>query len=111
MEILEDKKGNIVVLGIIGRLDSITSHDLESKIIGMIDDGVKRFIVDCSILDYISSSGLKVLLLGAKKLKNVGGEVVLTSLKGQIKEVFDCTGFTSIFKIFNSNEEAINTFK
>ncbi len=111
MNITEHKKGGIVILSLNGRLDSNTSAELESKILGIIDDGEKRIIVDCLNLDYISSRGLRVFLLGAKKLKNVGGEVVLTSLKDQIKEVFDCTGFTSIFKIFNSNEEAINTFK
>jgi len=94
VKITESKKENIFILGLKGRLDSTTSDDLESKILGLADEGEKRFTIDCSNLDYISSSGLKVLLLGAEKLKNVGVEIVIFSLKDNIKEVFDCAGFS-----------------
>ncbi len=108
MEIAENRNENIVILSLVGRLDSNTSDDLESRILSRIDEGERKFIIDCSYLDYISSSGLRVLLLGAKKLNNIGGHILLSSLQAQIKQVFECAGFTSLFKMFNSKEEAIN---
>jgi len=58
-------------------------------------------------LDFISSSGLRVLLTAGKQLKSVNGKMVLCSLKDHVKEVFDVAGFTMLFNMFSSQEEAI----
>ena len=110
MNIVENKNGNIIILAPEGRLDTTTSGDLEKKILSLIEDGEKQFILDFRNLIYISSNGLRVLLLGAKKLKGEGGAIVLCSMKEQIKEVFDCAGFSSIFKIYSTDTEALEAF-
>jgi anti-anti-sigma factor len=111
LEITEHKRGDVVILGLRGKLDSSTSVRLEEKLLALIDGGVKQLIVDFSQLDYISSSGLRVLLIAAKRLKSADRKIVLSSMKDQIKEVFDIAGFSSIFPIFHSQEEAINSFQ
>jgi len=111
MEIREDKRGDIVIVGLKGRLDASTSNRLEERLLALIDGGEKRFVIDFSQLDYISSSGLRVLLMAAKRLRDANGKIVLSSLKDHIKEVFDIAGFSSIFPIFHSQEEAINGFQ
>ncbi len=110
MNIKEDKQGKAIILTIEGRLDSSTSSTLEKKLISMIEDGGKDIILDFTDMDYISSAGLRVLLMAAKMVGKVGGRVVLAALSSNVKEVFDIAGFTNIFTIFASLEEAINAF-
>ncbi|TSA24739.1 anti-sigma factor antagonist [bacterium] len=107
MEIKQDKHGDIAVLNLIGRLDANTSGELESVLIPMIDGGEKKLILDFSALDYISSAGLRLLLLSAKKLRNNKGEIVLCSMKDFINEIFEISGFTPIFTIVDSKEDAL----
>ncbi len=107
MEIQEDKRGDITVLSLAGRLDTNTSGSLEQKLIEALDDGVTKFIVDFTQLDYISSIGLRVLLMAAKKLKELNGVLVLSSLSAHVREVFDIAGFTPIFTLASSLDEAV----
>jgi anti-sigma B factor antagonist len=110
MEITKEKRGNVVLLEVKGRLDTSTSKTLEETLFACIDEGEKQFALGCSQLDYISSAGLRVLLLAAKRLKNVNGKIVLYALKAHVKEVFDAAGFSSIFPSFNTQEEALRSF-
>lgn|SRR5574341_1037172 len=111
MEIAEDKRGDIFILKLKGRLDSITSSKLEEKFLSLLNKEEKKVVVDCSQLDYISSAGLRVLLMVSKRLRGTNGKIVLASLQNQVKEVFDIAGFSSIFTIFQSQEEAIRWFR
>ncbi|MBN2017905.1 MAG: STAS domain-containing protein [Candidatus Cloacimonetes bacterium] len=107
MEIKQDKHEDIAVIDLIGRLDANTSGELESVLIPMIDRGEKKIVLDFSSLEYISSAGLRLLLLAAKKLRNNKGEIVLSSMKDFIKEIFEISGFTPIFTIVDTKEEAL----
>jgi anti-anti-sigma factor len=110
VNIKEVKMEKATVLIIEGRLDSSTSGVLEKKLLAMLETGEKNFVVDFASMDYISSAGLRVLLMAAKKTKKIGGKVVLSTLSNNVKEVFDIAGFTSIFTIFASQEEALQAF-
>ena len=110
MEIEEVKAGDILLIGLKGRLDSNTSGSLEQKLLALIEGGQKQFIIDFCNLEYISSAGLRVLLLAAKRSKAAKGKIVLSSLKTHIKEVFDLAGFSPIFPICQTREEALSTF-
>jgi len=111
VEITEEKKNNTVILGLKGNLNVITANCLEEKFATLIDKGERQLVVDFSQLDYISSAGLRVFLIAAKRLKNVEGKIALSSLKPQIREVFDISGFSSIFPLFNSREDALHGFQ
>lgn len=111
MEFLEDKFESITVLGLCGRMDSNTSRLVEEKLITLIDRGENRMVVDCAQLDYISSAGLRVFLMAAKKVTQAKGKLVLATLNDDIRQVFDLTGFSSIFSICPSREEAISYHK
>jgi len=106
-EITEHRESGIVVLSVTGRLDSSNAGTLEHKMLGLIDGGESRFVVDCAALDYISSAGLRVLLIAAKRLAATAGVIVLSGLTEQIKEVFDIVGFASIFKIYRTPTDAL----
>ncbi len=110
MNIREDKKDQVMVLAIEGRLDSITSGTLEKKFLAVMEAGEKNIVVDFTSMDYISSAGLRVLLMAAKKTAKMGGKVVLAALCDNVREVFDIAGFSSIFTITGSQEEATQAF-
>ncbi|MHC1738384.1 MAG: STAS domain-containing protein [Ignavibacteriaceae bacterium] len=111
MEITTEKKDNLMLINLTGKLDSITSPQLEDKLIKMIDEENYNIIFNCINLDYISSAGLRVLLVGAKKVKVKDGKIKLANLKKHIREVFEIAGFTAIFELYESLEEAENSFK
>ena len=80
-----------------GRLDTITSPDLESKINEATPDADK-LILDLANLEYISSAGLRVLL-GAVQAMEGKGEMIVCNLSQSVKEVFELTGFSRLFNI------------
>jgi anti-sigma B factor antagonist len=106
MEISERKAGGVCVVGLNGRLDSATSDTLAQRLHYLIDGGERRLVIDGATLDYISSTGLRVLLVAAKRVKAVDGRIVLSSLKPHILEVFEIAGFKSIFPIYGNAEQA-----
>jgi anti-sigma B factor antagonist len=106
MEITERKVGDVCVVGIAGRLDSGTSENFGQRLHHLIDGGERRLVIDGGTLDYISSAGLRVLLVAAKRLKAVDGRIVLSSLKPHILEVFEIAGFKSIFPIYANADQA-----
>ena len=107
MEITESKQGQVVTLALKGRLDTSTSKLLEETLLDLINQKQEhRFVIDCQHLDYISSAGLRVLLVAAKIIKPENGKIVLSALKAHLKEIFEITGFQGIFPIFPDQEEA-----
>ena len=107
MDNCEDTKADAVVWALSGKLDATTAKTFEDKILGVINSGTQRLVVDLSQLEYVSSSGLRVLLLAAKRLQGTGGKIVLCSMKDHVRQVFDLAGFSSILSIYGSRDEAI----
>ena len=107
MDISEDRKAGVVIVGLSGKLDATTAKTFEEKIFAEIDSGDRRFVIDLSQLEYVSSSGLRVFLLAAKRLHSAAGKIVLCSLKEHVRQVFDLAGFSSILSIYGSRDDAV----
>ena len=107
MDISEDRKADAVILALSGKLDATTAKTFEDKILAVINSGAQRLVVDLAQLEYVSSSGLRVFVVAAKKLQPTNGKVSLCGLQDQIREVFDLAGFSSILSIYGSRDEAI----
>jgi anti-anti-sigma factor len=103
-------ENNAIVVTISGRLDAVTAPEYEKRIRELIDGGNSYFVVDFEPLDYISSAGLRVLLLMAKLLKEKGGKVCFANVNGNVRSVFEMSGFTALFKMENSVAEALVAF-
>ena len=108
METLQDKTAAGFILRLKGRLDASNATGLEQQIRHTLNSGETRLLIDLSQLDYVSSAGLRVFLIAAKLLKSAGGKFALFTLKENVKEVFDLAGFTSIFTIVPTQEDAMN---
>lgn len=109
MKLEERKEGNVAILTLNGRLDAYSSNELERSISTLIDNGSVRIVVNFDGVDYISSSGLRVMLASLKRLKKAEGDLKLACLKPYVKEVFDIAGFTQLFNIYEQEEEAVNS--
>lgn len=107
MEIIESKRNGVIILAVIGRLDASTSGSFEDKILGLIASGDTRFVIDCRQLDYISSAGLRVILVAAKRLSPANGAIALAALKEHIQQVFEIAGFSSVLRIFATPDQAV----
>ncbi len=106
MQIAEAKKNGVMVVSVDGRMDAGNAPTLEQKVLALIAAGEKRLVIDCTQLEYVSSAGLRVLLVAAKRLSN-DGRLGIAGLNNQIRDVFDVAGFSSIFQIYRTPEEAI----
>jgi stage II sporulation protein AA (anti-sigma F factor antagonist) len=107
MEILTRKEANAIIVTLNGRLDAITAPEYEKAVTALITAGEIKLVVDFDGLDYISSAGLRGLLVTAKQLKGKGGQVRCANVKGTVKEVFDISGFGSIFQMDDSLAAAL----
>ena len=96
------------LIGIEGRVDTTTAASLEKSIMEAIDGGAAKIILDCAGLNYISSSGLRVFLVIQKKMISIKGHFNLCNLQPGIKEIFDISGFSSIFSIFPDKDAALS---
>jgi anti-sigma B factor antagonist len=110
MEINETLHDGIVILAITGRLDTTNYNVLEEKLVSLVDNNKHNILIDCTELSYISSSGLRIMLMGLKKINSVKGKFALCSLQDNIREIFEISGFTSIFTIYTSQQEALAKF-
>lgn len=94
-----------------GRLNISTTSSLEEVFNKLFDEGSKKIVVECRELEYISSAGLRALLSAAKRFKKISGEISLSSLTPSVKQVFEISGFTSIFPIYSTQDEALKFLK
>jgi len=110
MDIKESMNGSTHVVEINGRLDTVTAPEFQEKLLGKIGDGNIKLLVHCDGLSYISSSGLRVFLMALKKIKAGGGHMVLCCLQESIQEVFDISGFSTLFTIEPNCENGLTNF-
>ena len=99
-----NENNNILLLRLQGKLDFTTSTEFEQKFNIMLNEGGKKFILDFSEVSYMSSAGLRFLLIASKKTR---GKVVLYGVKDSVKQVIEIAGFVSMFKFSSSQDEAV----
>jgi anti-sigma B factor antagonist len=107
MDIFQSTSDNgILTLTMSGRLDADTTTQFGELLNGCIDRGDRRIVLDLSGVDYVSSVGLRALILGAKRLGPLGGRIVLCAPQDRIRHLLDIAGFGSIFTITATRDEA-----
>ena len=110
MQVAKKVVGDVAVLEIVGRLDSDGTKNLEDAVLEVISSGVSRMLMDFGQVDYINSSGLRVLLMALQQLKKNGGRLHLCDIKDYMNEVFEISGYNEIFPIYPSQAEALSAF-
>ncbi|MEG9862855.1 MAG: STAS domain-containing protein [Parvularculales bacterium] len=110
MEIEETKEGSVVVVSPVGRIDGSSAAGFQESLTGIVDRGDANILLDCSKMIYISSAGLRSVLIGSRKCQEGGGKLVLCALQHSCKEVMDVSGFLSIIENYDARDEAVKAF-
>jgi anti-sigma B factor antagonist len=106
MDISENSRDGALVISASGRLDSSTAGALEAVLPARTREQ-KVVILDLAEVPYVSSAGLRVLLIGAKAARAAGNGLFITGLSPAVLEVFDISGFSKIFAIESDVDAAL----
>jgi anti-sigma B factor antagonist len=104
----QDRGVDIILFS--GRMDANSSPEGENTIQSLVRSGRTKIVVNVSDLLYISSSGLRVLLAGLKQARQAGGDLRLSCLQPQVRDVITMTGFNRIFSIFEKESQAVESY-
>ncbi|MBQ0121202.1 MAG: STAS domain-containing protein [Bacteroidales bacterium] len=96
-EIIKNEDGLVVTLK--GSLDTVASGQVTSELMSLLDNNIKNVTINCSEMDYIASSGLRLLLMVRKSCKANGGDVTLLDVQSNVMEVLTITHFDRMFNI------------
>lgn len=96
---IEIKHGTETVICLSGQLDTLSSPDLKKEITNILEGNAQNVVLDGEKLTYISSAGLRLLLILQKKMGQKGGTFVLRNIQDSIMEIFKITGFSSFLTI------------
>jgi len=107
MNIEKRKVKDRIIVAVTGRMDAVSAPEFDRMCDEWLAEGTTAFVLDFSGLEYISSAGLRSLLVLAKKLSAKKGQVIIASVKDVVKEVFTISGFGSIFTMADSVEAAL----
>lgn len=116
MEMTHRRMNRVDLLEVAGRVDAATAPQLKHQIETLFNEGRYRIVLDLANLEYISSPGLRVLIEARKRARDwkltdlEGGDIRIANLPPRIKEVFDLTGFTSLFELYSDTVEAVGSF-
>ena len=110
MTISFESAGNVQVVALQGQINSTNAASIEAEILALITPEHKNLLLDFSALDYISSAGLRLVLVAAKRLKQEGGQLVLCGMQTHIREVFDISGFLAILNVTDTRSNALARF-
>lgn len=98
---------DIVIAEIEGNLDTVSSPEAEASLSKAIDEGARKLLISFEKMEFISSSGLRILLGLAKRQSKGGGELHLSNMNATVKEVFTISGFDTIIQSSDTVDEAL----
>ena len=110
MKIETTEVGSVAIVRCEGSLDTNTSVEAQEFVNGLIDEGATKLLIDLSKVDFVSSAGLRILLVAAKRLGGLSGSLRICGLNETVNEVFEISGFSSILDVFDSEEGALKAF-
>ena len=110
MHISQEHHADAMILTLAGRLDNSTTEGLKAGLdayVATCRAGGEKLVLDFSRVDYISSVGLRVLMLAAKQSREQGGTIVVAALQPVVREIFEISRFNLVFECFGTVREAL----
>jgi len=107
VQIQVKKDHDILIVSVEGRMDTVSAPEFQKRMEDLLDQGETGILMDFGKLEYVSSAGLRSILVAAKKAKSLGGRVSCCSLQDMVRKVFDISGFTGMLPVFDSVEDAL----
>ena len=110
MDVAMERQDDILSVLVSGRIDGSNVMQFEEAVRTAIEDGDRAVMMDFEKLSYISSSGLRAVLMFAKNLSGRGAKFALCAMSNQIRDVFEVSGFDKFIPIHPSRAEALSSF-
>lgn len=107
MEVNVAREGSNLFVAVDGRVDGTNAGEFQDALQGVIEEGDKLVVLDLGALSYVSSAGLRVVLLVAKELQRQSAKLAVCALSDTVKEVFTISGFDKIIPVHATREEAV----
>ena len=107
MQVCTERNESMIIASVMDRIDGTNAQEFQQSLLASIDSSVTGMVLDLSELSYISSAGLRVILLVAKALTRHNARLVACSLSDPIREVFEISGFDKIITTLPSRADAI----
>lgn len=110
MEVNVKEEGKAIIVSLEGSLDTTTASMVQEKTLPLVKEG-KALLLEMSRCDYVSSAGLRTLLIIAKRIKAVGGRGAMSGLSDEIRDVMEMTGFEGMFEDYKTEADALKALK
>lgn len=107
MDIEEQKTDAACVVSLNGRLDALAAPALEERLAAIVERGETRVVLDCAGMAYVSSAGLRALLIGARSLQQKGGTLAIAALQPDCRAVMEASGFLSVLPCHDTRDAAV----
>lgn len=107
MNITTEVVEGITVLRLSGDLDTGTSGDAQERIVEIIDGGAHNMLINLKDVGFVSSAGLRILLVAAKKMMSIDGTLRVSDLNETVHDVFEISGFSGILNVFPTEQDAL----
>jgi anti-sigma B factor antagonist len=110
MDISREAYKRVTVITVTGRVDSSTADQFEAAVNDELKSGQRNLIFDLNEVDFLSSAGLRILVMSRKEAQKGGGVVRLAQPSDRVKETLEIAGLDVLFESFPSREEAIAAY-
>jgi anti-sigma B factor antagonist len=110
MEIKAEQREKVTIVIPIGDIDALTAKEVAAFLDGQLREGKNQLVADLSQVGYMSSAGLRALLAALKEARHQKGDFRLAAVQDNVRQVLEMSGFTGIFQVFATVEEAVASF-
>jgi anti-sigma B factor antagonist len=110
MGLTTSTRGEVTLIRVDGQLTVGNRQELKATVQAGLDAGARKFLLDCTATGYIDSSGLGALVTIAKRVREAGGQIRLASLNDDLRALFELTKLDTLFAIFPTPDEALQSF-
>ena len=110
MQIHQENREDIWLVELLGRLDEMAAGEVEQAFLAVLDEETEKVLLDMTDVEYISSSGLRVLLMLLRALKQRRGALKICGLSPFVAEVFAISNFQTLFDVYANREDAWKAF-
>ena len=102
MQTEEKQQGSWTVLAVTGKIDTLTAPELQNRLLALVGKGTPGLALDLGGVAYVSSAGIRAVMVGLKAQRAKSGELIFCGLNENLQTLFDITGLTGLVKIFPS---------
>lgn len=105
-----DPNDAVTLVEVSGRVDSMNASEFGSGLSAQITNGKVQLVLDLSSVEYMSSAGLREIVTTLKSAKKASGDLRLAQPSQRVREVLEMAGLDTIFRIYTTQDDAINSY-